>query len=147
MTLQHTAWPYNTRHDSIINNTQHHLIPHSITLQHTASSSYNTQPHLTAQHTASLYNTKHHITTQSIITLQHSITLQHTASPYSKTQWVIWCFKPSQPQRIISGLRETFIKRHIAERINKAEIRLEEQSEKAESCWENLWNEVQLKGP
>ena len=24
-----------------------------------------------------------------------------------------WCFKPSQPQRIISGLRETFIKRPL----------------------------------
>ena len=28
-----------------------------------------------------------------------------------------------------------------------AEIRPEEQSEKAESCRENLWNEIQLKGP
>ena len=42
------------------------------------------------------------------------------------------------------GLRETFIKRDIVERTNKAEIRPEEQSEKAESC-ENLWNETQLK--
>ena len=51
--------------------------------------------------------------------------------------WLVsWCFKPSQPQRIISGLKETFIKRYIAERTNKAEIRLEEQSEKAESCRE-----------
>ena len=32
-------------------------------------------------------------------------------------------------------------------RIIKAEVRPEEQSEKAESCWENLWNEIQLKGP
>ena len=56
-------------------------------------------------------------------------------------------FKPSQPQRIISGLRETFVKRHIAERTNKAEIRPAEQSEKAESCRENLWNKIQLKGP
>ena len=40
---------------------------------------------------------------------------------------VSWCFKPSQPQRIISGLRETFIKRYIVERTNKAEIRPEEQ--------------------
>ena len=47
---------------------------------------------------------------------------------------------------IISGLRETFIKRHIVERTNKAEVRLEEQSEKMDSCWENLWNEIQLKG-
>ena len=26
---------------------------------------------------------------------------------------VSWCFKPSQPQRIISGLKEIFIKRYI----------------------------------
>ena len=57
------------------------------------------------------------------------------------------CSKPNQPQRIISGLRKTFIKRYIAERANKAEMRPEEQSEKAESCQENLWNEIQLKGP
>ena len=55
---------------------------------------------------------------------------------------VSWCFKPSQPQRIISGLRETFIKRYTVERTNKAEMRPEEQSEKAESCRENLWNEI-----
>ena len=41
-----------------------------------------------------------------------------------------WCFKPNQPQRIISGLKETFIKRYIVERTNKAETRSEEQSEK-----------------
>ena len=35
----------------------------------------------------------------------------------------------------------------MVERINEAELRLEEQSEKAESCQENLWNEIQLKGP
>ena len=39
------------------------------------------------------------------------------------------------------------MKRDIAERTNKAEIRLEEQSEKAESCLENLWNKIQSKGP
>ena len=55
--------------------------------------------------------------------------------------------EPSQQQRIISGLEETFIKRYRVERTNKAEIRPEEQSEKAESCRENLWNEIQLKGP
>ena len=37
--------------------------------------------------------------------------------------------------------------RYTAERTNKAEIRPEEQSEKAESCRENLWQEIQLKGP
>ena len=57
------------------------------------------------------------------------------------------CFKPSQPQRIISGLKETFIKRYIVERTNKAEMRPEDYSEKAKSCRENLWNEIQLKGP
>ena len=57
------------------------------------------------------------------------------------------CVKPSQPQRIISELRETFTKRYIVERTNEAEIRPGEQSEKAESCWENILNEIQLKGP
>ena len=44
-------------------------------------------------------------------------------------------------------MKETFIKRYIVERNNKEEIRQGEQSEKAERCWENLWNEIQLKGP
>ena len=57
------------------------------------------------------------------------------------------CFKPSQPLGIISGLKETFINRYAVERTSKAETRPEEQSEKAESCQENLWNEIQLKGP
>ena len=50
---------------------------------------------------------------------------------------------------IISGLRETVIKRYryVVERTNMAEIRPEEQSEEAESCRENLWNEIQVKGP
>ena len=51
---------------------------------------------------------------------------------------VNWCFEPSQPLGIISGLKETFIKRHIVERFNKEEIRPEEQSEKTESCRENI---------
>ena len=44
------------------------------------------------------------------------------------------------------GLKEIFIKRYIAERTNKAEIRLEEESEKAERCQKNVWYEIQLKG-
>ena len=60
---------------------------------------------------------------------------------------VNWCFEPSQPLGIISGLKKTFIKRYIVERTNKAEIKPEEQSEKMETRWENLWNEIQLKGP
>ena len=57
------------------------------------------------------------------------------------------CFMPNQPQRIILGLREISMQRYIVERTNKAEIRPEEQSEKAESWRENLWNKIQLKGP
>ena len=60
---------------------------------------------------------------------------------------VKWCFEPSQPPGIISELKETFIKRLRVERTNKAEIRPEKQSEKTESSWENLWIEIQLKGP
>ena len=56
------------------------------------------------------------------------------------------CFKRSQSQRIISGLKKTFVKRYIVERTNKGEIRPQEQSEKAESCRENSWTEIQLKG-
>ena len=43
-------------------------------------------------------------------------------------------------------MKETFNKRYTVERTNKAKIKLEEQSKKAESCRENLWNEIQLKG-
>ena len=48
---------------------------------------------------------------------------------------------------MISGLRESFLKRNIAERTNEAEKRTEEQSETAESFQENLWNEKEVKGP
>ena len=48
---------------------------------------------------------------------------------------------------IIPGLKETFIKRHILERTNEAEIRQKEQFQKMESCLENLWNEIRLKVP
>ena len=60
---------------------------------------------------------------------------------------VSWCFKPSQTQRITSGLKKTFITRYVVERTNKAEIRPEEQSGKTEICRENLRNGRQLKGP
>ena len=39
------------------------------------------------------------------------------------------------------------ITRYIVERTNKAEIQPEEQSEKTESCLENLRNQIQLKEP
>ena len=54
---------------------------------------------------------------------------------------------PVQLLGIISGLRETFLKRYLVERTNQAEMRKDEQSEKMESYPENLWNEIQLKGP
>ena len=38
-------------------------------------------------------------------------------------------FEPREPTGIISGLKETFIKRYIVERTNKAEIRPKEQLE------------------
>ena len=76
--------------------------------------------------------------------------LKHTRPEIGISQCIelvnLW-FEPSQLLRIMSGLKETFINRHIVERTNKAEIRPEEQSEKTESCRENLWNETQLKGP
>ena len=40
-----------------------------------------------------------------------------------KGQLVNWCFEPSQPLGIISGLKETFMKRYMAEMTNEAEIR------------------------
>ena len=60
---------------------------------------------------------------------------------------VNWSFKPSQPLGIISGLKETFIRRYVVERTNKTEIRPREQNEKTESCRGPLWNETQLKRP
>ena len=42
---------------------------------------------------------------------------------------------------------ESFIKRYMVERTNKAEIRSWEQSEQAQSFGENLWHEIYLKGP
>ena len=60
---------------------------------------------------------------------------------------VNWCFEPRQSLWIISGLKETFIKRYTVERTNKAEMRPEELSEKTVSCRENSRNEIKLKGP
>ena len=42
------------------------------------------------------------------------------------------CFKPSQPQRIIVGLRDNVIKRYAVETTNQADIALGEKNEKAE---------------
>ena len=60
---------------------------------------------------------------------------------------VSWGLSPVNQQRVVLGLKQTFIKRYIVERTNKAEVRPEEQSEKAESCRENFQNEIHLKEP
>ena len=62
-----------------------------------------------------------------------------------RVKLVNWCFEPGQPLGIISGLKETFITKHRVERTNNAETRPEEQSEKTESCLQNVWNKIQLK--
>ena len=49
--------------------------------------------------------------------------LSHRCHQQSGDWWLFCfsrCFKPSQPQRIISGLREIFIKRYTVKRTNKA---------------------------
>ena len=72
---------------------------------------------------------------------------RHSREKLTKLLLVSGCFKPSQPQMVTSGLRETFIKRYKVEKINKAELKPEEQGEKAKSCRENLCNETEFKGP
>ena len=69
----------------------------------------------------------------------------HAPSPPNNFLLVNWCFEPSQPLGIISGLKETFIKRHTAETTIKADIRPEEQSEKTERCRKKFmeWNTVE----
>ena len=49
-----------------------------------------------------------------------------------------WCFKPTPPLRIISGLKKAFIHRYLVERTDKTGIKSEEQSERAESRRENI---------
>ena len=51
-----------------------------------------------------------------------------------------WKYQP------LSTLTLWRIESYIVERTIRAELRPEEQNEKAESCRENLWNEIQLKG-
>ena len=47
----------------------------------------------------------------------------------------------------IGADRDFHKRRYIVESTNEAKIRLKEQSDKTESCRENLRNEMQLKGP
>ena len=57
----------------------------------------------------------------------------HLCIVFVKTELVSWCLKPSKPQGTMSGLRETFIKRYVVKRTDKAELRPEEQSEKTDN--------------
>ena len=57
------------------------------------------------------------------------------------------CYTGAIQKSLPLNERETFNKRYTAEMFNKAEIRPEEQNEQAESCREDLWNKIQLKGP
>ena len=65
-----------------------------------------------------------------------------------KTGCKIICGAPTTlaDKGLMMMMKEAFIKRYIVESTNKAEIRPEEQCEKAESCQENLGNQIQLKG-
>ena len=47
---------------------------------------------------------------------------------------------PKRPSRLMMMI-------YTVERTNATEIRPDEQNEKAESCRENVWNEIQSKGP
>ena len=52
---------------------------------------------------------------------------------HASVHWLVnWCFEPSQPLGIIFWPKETFIKRYIVERTNKAEIRPEEQIQRVD---------------
>ena len=52
---------------------------------------------------------------------------------------VSWGLSPVNQQRVVLGLKQTFIKRYIVERTNKADIKPEERSQRTESSRENLW--------
>ena len=88
--------------------------------------------------TAGLFKYTYYIAVFHSVKIQYQLFYVMINNGYVPRRLVSWCFEPGQPRRIISALRETFIKRYIVERTNKAEIRPEEQSEKAESCRENI---------
>ena len=71
----------------------------------------------------------------------------HGTTALRKCSQLTGALSPVNHKGFYTGLRETFVKIYIVQRTSKAELSPEEQSEKAESCWENLWNEIQLKGP
>ena len=84
---------------------------------------------------------KHFSFNQTLFILQGKKTTKNKSWLVSK---LVDALSPVNHKKIVSGLRETFI-RDVVERTNKAETRPEEQNEKAESCQENLWNAKQLK--
>ena len=46
-----------------------------------------------------------------------------------RSELVNWCFEPSQPLGIISGLKETFVTKDRVKRTSKAEKRPEDKTE------------------
>ena len=122
-------------------NTTLHPIVHKVTTLHPIVRKATTF-HPVLHKATTLHPTVHKDTTLHLIvhkdtTLHPTVHRDTTLHPTVRNLLVDWCFEPSQPLGIISGLKETFIKRYVAERTSTAEIRPEEQSEKAESCREN----------
>ena len=72
-----------------------------------------------------------------------------TLAPNSglKISELVDTLSPVDHEGLSQGLKETFMKRYVVERTRPAEIRSEEQGEKAKSCRENLCNETEFKGP
>ena len=78
-------------------------------------------------------------------------------APAGRSQWVPQSPGSLPPPTLVAAhgkragslrpFRKRLIKIYSVERTSKAEIRFGKQSKKAENCWENLWNEIQLKGP
>ena len=91
--------------------------------------------------------TVHFRAVRNFIPSQKFLILDILTPSRPRRKLVTWCFEPSQPLGIRPGLKEAFTKRYVVERTSKAQIRLEEQRQKTESCRENFMNEIQLKGP
>ena len=64
-----------------------------------------------------------------------------------KVTWLVGALSPVNHEGLYQGWgRLSYSDIYIVKRTNTAGRRLEEQSEKVESCQENLWNEIRWKG-
>ena len=66
---------------------------------------------------------------------------------FSLTSGAFWIFFFFFSKRWESTPSDFLFKKYIIEKTNEAEMISEERSEKAERSRENVWNEIQLKGP